>query len=190
MTTLATLLAHAATGEEINTADGERIRIGLDAAARLFATVAADDDAGAFGSIDHDDVGPLPVLLEDSAGELVIVNVHGLRYSIDLEPAGGDETVIRLCEAKGCPASALGLARLARVCEKHLTLLTPYMEFLLGVPRAGDARVPGWEATAEADARAKRLDAWEREITEQEDRLAHRHRFLLKRLRRHQGAIQ
>ena len=167
MTTKRTNLAHLIAAAANGTTASIDTNIPLDTAARLYAAAARDLDEGNYGSA-TDDAGRLPVELETSDEDTATVNVNGLRYVIELEIGAGSDTVTPLCEVSGCPNPALSRTRLARICDGHLDETTPLTQ--------------GLHIPAEA-VRTRRLDAWEKEIAEIEDRLAHRDRIRLKRLR-------
>lgn len=146
---------------------GEPNPLPLDAAARLYGAVASDLDDGNLGS-PADDAGQLPAALEETGGDTATVNVHGLRYLVDLEPSAGHDTVMALCVVPGCPHPALTRTRLARVCEEHLGHVDDLAMLVLNVPRAADDRPDGWEEQAARDIRARRLEAWDRELAADE----------------------
>lgn len=135
----------------------------LDAAARLYGAVAGDLDDGNFGSA-ADDAGMLPAAIETTDADAAIVDVHGLRYLVDLELGAASETVMALCVVPGCPHPALTRTRLARVCEEHLGHVDDLAMLVLNVPRAADDRPDGWEEQAARDIRARRLEKWQAEL--------------------------
>jgi hypothetical protein len=163
-TNLRELVTRSAAGHAI---EPSGTVIPLDSAARLYAAAARDLDEGNFGSA-ADDAGRLPVELETADEDTATLNVHGLRYVVELEIGGGADTVTALCEVRGCPNLALGQTRLARVCEDHLGEVTTAAQ-ASGVPAD--------------ELRERRLSAWEQEITDDMDRLAHRDLHRLKRIR-------
>lgn len=164
VTNLRHLLAEAAAGHPN---DHLGVDIPLDTAARLYTQAAQDLDEGNYGSA-TDDPGLLPIELESTRGVTAVLNVHGLRYVVELELGGGADTVTALCEVTGCPSPALGRTRLARVCDNHLDEDTTTTQAF---------------AIPTDSIRDRRLHAWEREIVDAVDRLNHRDLSQLKKLR-------
>lgn len=153
--TLADLVAAAARG------DGP---LPLDSAARLYGVVAADLDAGNYGSAGPD-VGCFPVTIETISNDgLATVDVYGLRYLVDLEIGGGSEAVSALCTVPGCPEPAMARKYLARVCTEHISHVDKMALFYLNMPLAGDARGPNWEEDARRDIRVLRLNVWQEDL--------------------------